>query len=186
MKTKLFFSVCIACLATGISHGHTQTMPASHPVVAGAVVAAPAERTVVTHEPDGTTTTTTTTAYYNDFDKNHNGVLDSDEFYNYAYTAWDVNHDGYLSPDEWRMATTRWYGATPTQYKTYTYWDKNGDGRIDPSEFDTTVSSTNLYSTWATSPTHTINNDAYAAASFRLRDLNGDGVISMDEWRQSM
>ena len=74
--------------------------------------------------------TTTTTSYYYDFDKNKNGILDSNEFYNYAYTAWDANHDGFLSPDEWKLATVRWYGPASAQYKTYTYWDKNGDGHI--------------------------------------------------------
>ncbi len=185
MKTKLFLSICFACMAVGIPHGHTQTAPASRPVSTTTAVTAPATQTTVTENADGSTTTTTTTSYYYDYDKNHNGILDSTEFYNYAYTAWDMNRDGYLSPEEWKLQTARWYGPAATEYKTYTYWDKNGDGRIDATEFDTTVSSTNLYSTWATSPAKTITNDAYANASFRLRDLNGDGTITMEEWRNS-
>jgi Ca2+-binding EF-hand superfamily protein len=186
-KTCLLASVCFACLAFGIPHGHAQEAAASAPIVATTAPATtPATQTTVVKNADGSTTTTTTTSYYYDYDKNHNGILDSAEFYNYAYTAWDANHDGYLSPDEWKLATVRWYANTPTEYKTYTYWDKNGDGRIDPTEFDTTVSSTNLYTTWATGPNTTIDNNAYAAQSFRIRDLNGDGVISMDEWRASL
>jgi Ca2+-binding EF-hand superfamily protein len=84
------------------------------------------------------------------------------------------------------MSTARWYPTAPTEYKTYTYWDKNADGRIDSTEFDTTVQATNLYTTWAGGPNKTITNDVYASQSFRLRDLNNDGVISMDEWKASL
>jgi len=185
MKTKLFLSVCFACLAVAIPRGHTQTAPASQPIASTTATAAPATSQSTVVNADGSTTTTTTTSYYYDYDKNRNGILDSNEFYNYAYTAWDMNRDGYLSQEEWKLQTARWYGPAATEYKTYTYWDKNGDGRVDSTEFDTTVSSTNLYSTWATGPSKTITNDAYASASFRLRDLNGDGVISAQEWNTS-
>lgn len=163
MKTR--FLLTTACLA----------------LIAGAAQAADV---LVTTAP-GTTTTRTTT-YYVDYDANHNGILDSNEFYTYAYKAWDMNHDGFLSPDEWQMQTPRWYGPKNVSYQTYTYWDKNGDGRVDSTEFDTVGAATNLYSVWDVNADNRIENDEYAAASFRLYDLNNDGVLSMDEWKNAL
>lgn len=133
---------------------------------------------------DGSTTTTTTT-YYVDYDKNNNGILDSNEFYTYAYRIWDTDRDGFLSDEEWKLNTVRWYGPATTTYQNYTYWDKNGDGRIDASEFDTTATATKLYQTWDTAGSG-INNDIYATQSFRIYDTNGDGVLSIDEWRNAL
>jgi len=153
-------------------------------VAATIVTETPTSNTTVQKNADGSTTTTTTN-YYVSYDANHNGILDSQEFYKYAWTAWDANHDGYLSPDEWKLATVRWYGPKATTYQTYTYWDKNGDGRIDPTEFDTTSAATNLYQAWNPSGV-AINDDTFAAQSFRMYDTNGDGVLSLDEYRNAL
>jgi len=177
MKKTLLLTAALTALSIGAAN-------ATSSIVTSTAVSPTTSSTSVQKNADGSTTTTTTT-YYVDYDKNHNGILDSNEFYHYAYTAWDANHDGYLSPDEWKMSTARWYGPASTTYKTYTYWDKNGDGRIDPTEFDTTVASTNLYQTWDTAGTG-ITNDTYAAQSFRLYDTNGDGVLSIDEWKGAL
>src|SRR5690606_942340 len=121
-----------------------------------------------------------------DYDKNNNGILDSQEFYTYAYSIWDTDRDGFLSDEEWKTNTVRWYGPTTTTYKSYTYWDKNGDGMIDATEFDTTATDTKLYSVWDTNADSRIENNEYAAASFRIYDLNADGVLSMDEWKSAL
>lgn len=188
MKTSLFLSTaaCFALLSIGIARAEDGTVANSAPVINTTVTAAPSTSTNVIKNMDGSTTTTTTTTYYVDYDKNNNGILDSKEFYNYAYTAWDLNRDGWISDAEWKVSTARWYGPTSTQYKTYTYWDKNADGKIDASEFDTTITATPLYTTWDVNGDGTIGNDEYAAASFRLYDTNNDGVLSMDEWKYRM
>lgn len=147
------------------------------------IVTAHAQSTVVQQNTDGTTTTTT--YYFNDdFDKNNNGILDSDEFNTYVYSRWDTNRDGYLSDAEWERSLTRWSRAPQSvEYKTYSYWDKDGDGRLDPAEFNTVVSSTRLYQVWDEDADNIIEADEYANATFRLYDLNGDGHLSMDEWK---
>jgi len=177
MKKLLMLTAAVSVLGAGAAYAGANVVTTTSVVPA-------TSGTVVQKNADGSTTTTTTT-YYVDYDKNNNGILDSNEFYTYAYSAWDANRDGFLSPDEWNVNTVRWYGPANTTYKTYTYWDKNGDGRIDATEFDTTAATTNLYKMWDTSGTG-INNDIYAAQSFRLYDTNGDGVLSMDEWRSAL
>lgn len=192
MNTKILMTAaaCFALFSTGISVKHAKaedgTTAASMPVVAASSAVTPTSSTVVTKNADGSTTTTTTTAYYVDYDKNNNGILDSNEFYTYAYRIWDTDRDGFLSDEEWKLSTARWYGPADTTYRTYTYWDKNGDGKIDATEFDTTVASTKLYSIWDVNADNQITNDEYAAASFRVYDLNNDGMLSMDEWKAAL
>lgn len=185
MKTKVLLTTaaCFVLLSVGIAKAEDATIAASAPIMTSATV--PGTSTVVSKSADGTTTRTTTT-YYVDYDKNNNGILDSNEFYTYAWRIWDTDRDGYLSDEEWKLSTARWYGPANTQYKTYTYWDKNADGRIDSTEFDTTISSTNLYAMWDKNADSRIENDEYAAASFRVYDLNADGVLSMDEWENAL
>lgn len=145
-----------------------------------------ADQTVVTTNGDGSTTTTTTsTRYYYANDVNDNGILDSQEFPKYVYHRWDADSDGFLSDEEWNVSTVRWYGPSNTYYKTYTTWDKNGDGRLDPSEFDVVVTETKLYNSWDVNADSTIESDEYAAATFRLYDLNNDGQLNMQEWKSA-
>jgi|GEM_PF-1833132 len=189
-KILMTAAACFALLSTAVSVQHAKaedgTVPNSMPVVSTTAPVTPTSSTVVTKNLDGSTTTTTTTAYYVDYDKNKNGILDSNEFYTYAYRVWDTDRDGYLSDEEWKLSTARWYGPTSNTYQTYTYWDKNGDGKIDATEFDTGAASTKLYTVWDTNADSQINNDEYAAASFRVYDTNNDGVLSMDEWRSGL
>lgn len=191
MNTKILMTAaaCFALLSFGShvkpAHAEDGTVPNSLPVATSAPVT-PTSSTVVTKNMDGSTTTTTTTAYYVDYDKNKNGILDSNEFYTYAYRIWDTDRDGFLSDEEWKLSTARWYGPSSSTYQTYTYWDKNGDGKVDATEFDTGAASTKLYTVWDTNADSQINNDEYAAASFRVYDLNNDGVLSMDEWKSAL
>ena len=153
-------------------------------MVLGVGIANAAEQTVVTQNPDGSVTTTTTT-YYFDQDANNNGILDSQEFNRYVYTRWDRNRDGFVTPDEWNVATTRWYAPQTATIKTYSAWDKNGDGRLDASEFDVVVKDTNLYRVWDANADNTIESGEYATSTFSLYDLNKDGTITIDEWKQA-
>ncbi|MCF8495263.1 MAG: hypothetical protein K9G62_01195 [Alphaproteobacteria bacterium] len=152
-------------------------------------VAQAAEQTIVTtaQNLDGSTTKTVTTTryYYPDNDLNNNGIIDSTEFPVYAYNRWDRNGDGFVTDDEWEVGAVRWYGPANNEYKTYTYWDKDGNGRIDPSEFGTQLTTTNLYSIWDTNADNTIQGDEYAVATFRLYDINNDGQMSLEEWKNA-
>lgn len=141
------------------------------------------QRTTVTTNNDGTITTTTTRYYY-DQDLNNNGILDSQEFPGYVYRRWDRDGDGFLSDEEWQLSSGRWY-SSPSTYRTYTAWDKNGDGRLDSTEFDVVVRDTKLYSTWDIDADNIITGDEYASATFHLYDLDGDGEISMQEWKNA-
>lgn len=153
-------------------------------IVGTAGIAYAAQETVTRTNPDGTKVTTTT-YYYSDYDKNNNGILDSDEFNRYVYTRWDRDRDGFLSDEEWELSTTRWYPTGVKSYKTYTAWDADGNGRIDPNEFDTLVTTTNLYNAWDANADKVIQGDEYASATFRLYDTNNDGALSLDEWKKS-
>ncbi len=162
----------------------TLAATATMAILAGAAFAA--SETVVTTSPDGTKTTTTTTRYYYvDRDANNNGILDSNEFTTFVWNRWDRNGDGFLSDDEWQVSAPRWYGPSNETYKTYTAWDKDGNGRIDPDEFGAVVTTTKLYDTWDTNTDATIEGDEYASATFRLYDMNNDGVLSIDEWKNA-
>lgn len=151
---------------------------------AGAARAEEQKTVSVTQNPDGSTTTTTT-RYFIDRDANNNGILDTAEFPGYVYRHWDRNNDGFINSDEWDMSTVRWYAPGTTTYKTYTAWDKNGDGRIDSSEFDRVVTDTKLYSSWDSNADNTIESDEYAAATFRMYDVDNDGQLSLAEWKRA-
>lgn len=129
--------------------------------------------------------TITTTRYYYDRDVNNNGIIDATEFPTYVYSRWDRNHDGFISSDEWDSGRVVWYGPKTTTVKTYTAWDKNGDGRLDPTEFETVVGDTQLYNQWDTNADKSLEIGEYQAATFRQHDLDGNGTITIDEWKNS-
>lgn len=140
--------------------------------------------TVTTTAVDGTTRSTTRTYFNTPLDLNHNGIIDSTEFTPYVYNTWDLNHDGVVTQEEWAAVSGRWYGApTQTTYRSYSYWDKNGDGRITPDEVDSNIAATKIYSAWDINNNNMIDDDEYEAATFRMHDTNGDGSISLAEWR---
>jgi Ca2+-binding EF-hand superfamily protein len=124
-----------------------------------------------------------TAYYYTSYDKNHDGVIQPEEFNTYVYTRWDHDGDGFLSDEEWQLATKHWYTPSTVEYKTYTYWDKDNDKRLDPSEVQTLVSETSLYSLWDVNHNGTLENDEYASATFNMYDDNHDGTISLTEWK---
>lgn len=167
MKTFIF-----ACLAMGASA-----------LISTAAFATDVHKTVSV-SPDGSTTTTTTRYYY-DKDVNDNGIIDSDEFPSYVYSKWDRNRDGFISSDEWDTGRVYWYGPKTTTVKTYTAWDKNGDGRLDVTEFDSVLADTKLYDTWDVNADKSLDISEYHAATFRQHDLDGNGTISIDEWKNS-
>jgi Ca2+-binding EF-hand superfamily protein len=153
-----------------------------------ASVAAVAQETVVSSSSDGTTTKTTTVTryYYDTQDVNQNGIIDSREFAPYVYSRWDLNRDGYVSTAEWNHVSRVWYNKpTQVEYSRYSYWDKNNDGRITADEVESNITQTKVYSTWDVNANDLIESDEYAAGTFRLYDVNGDGLISMEEWKLS-
>lgn len=153
-------------------------------LISTAAYAADTQRTVAVN-PDGSTTTTTTTRYYYDSDANNNGIIDSTEFPSYVYARFDRNHDGFISSDEWDTGRIYWYGPKTTTVTNYTLWDKNGDGRLDPSEFDVVVNDTKLYSSWDTNADNTLEANEYIDATFKQHDLDGNGSITREEWKNS-
>jgi hypothetical protein len=125
---------------------------------------------------------TVTETYTYSYDKNHDGIITSDEFSTYVYQRSDLDADTYLTTDEFDFLTNRWYKPYDVKYETYTYWDQDKDNRLDANEVETIVAKSGLYSKWDSDLNGELNNAEFAAGTFKAYDDNGDGNITITEW----
>lgn len=118
------------------------------------------------------------------YDKNKDGFIQQDEFTTYLYSRSDVDGDGYMGDEEWKMTTTQLYRPyKDLNYNTYAYWDNDKDGRLDTSEVTILVEKTDLYSKWDINHDGKVDNDEFEKGSFSAYDDNGDGTLSLSEWK---
>lgn len=118
------------------------------------------------------------------YDKNKDGFIQQDEFTTYLYSRSDMDGDGYMGDEEWKMTTTQLYRPyKDLNYNTYAYWDNDKDGRLDTSEVTVLVEKTDLYSKWDINHDGKVDNDEFEKGSFSAYDDNGDGSLSLSEWK---
>jgi Ca2+-binding EF-hand superfamily protein len=68
-------------------------------------------------------------------------------------------------------------------YNTYTYWDQDKNQRLDSNEVKTLIEKTGLYSKWDANTDGKVSNDEFAKGTFDAYDDNGDGALSLNEWK---
>ena len=127
-----------------------------------------------------------TSYQYTYYDKDGNGVIETNEFDTYVYNSFDIDRDSRISNDEWTYytkTTTTTTTTTPTiEYQTFDVWDADGDGYLDDNEVTTFVRDTNYYTAYDLDGSNTIDSDEYYLYSFNRYDTNMDGNISNEEW----
>lgn len=118
------------------------------------------------------------------YDSNKDGYIQQDEFTTYLYTKSDRDGDGYMGDEEWEMTTSQFYRPyEDVDYNSYTYWDQDKDNRLDSNEVKTLVEKTGLYSKWDTDTDGKVSNAEFEVGTFNAYDDNGDGFLSLAEWK---
>ncbi|MFA7275755.1 MAG: hypothetical protein WC043_03020 [Pseudobdellovibrionaceae bacterium] len=118
------------------------------------------------------------------YDSNKDGYIQPDEFTSYLYTRSDLNGDGYLGDEEWTLTTSQLYRPYKNvDVNKYTYWDQDKDNRLDNNEVKTLIEKTGLYSKWDTNTDGKISNDEFEKGTFTAYDDDGNGELSLKEWK---
>ncbi len=132
---------------------------------------------------DAEKSTETRTQTYS-YDTNGDGTIEPGEFTTYIYTRADTDRDGFLNDEEWKMNTSQLYRPYKgTETNTYTYWDQDKNGKLDSNEMKTLVEKTDLYSKWDVNRDGKVSTDEFSQGTFNAYDDNGDGSLSLTEWK---
>jgi Ca2+-binding EF-hand superfamily protein len=132
-------------------------------------------------------------------DRNNDGVVTRDEWRGERSGFWqfDVNRDGVLSGTEvWDTATGRRNNSRDIDWtaREFTNLDRNGDNRITADEWiydrDSFIRADHNRNNVVTrgeflNEDTTAQNRGNRVDRFRDFDVNNDGVIALDEWRES-
>jgi len=143
---------------------------------------------------------------YNTYDANRDGILDRDEYStsmerDRSFEYWDSDDDGLIENEEYTSGVrerydydgnemidrTEWDRPSPwsTELGSYEDYDMNQDDNIDKAEWDKRGGSFAYENTYDRDQDGNLNEEEYIDMTYDSSDLNGDGVMSYDEFEYS-
>lgn len=116
---------------------------------------------------------------FQQWDSDADAELDADEIHGNAFALWDSNGDGTITETEWQTGSELFLPADG-EVVAMDDLDGDGDSELDADEFAEGFDLSLLGETWSADG---LDESTFKQAYFELYDLNDDGQVTPDEWR---
>ncbi len=123
-----------------------------------------------------------TANYYNDWNTNDDDYLDDEDFYSSSYGTWDVDKNKIIDQEEWEHGYNYFY----RDYfdNDYNDWDINEDNYLTYKEYKRGIEKTGIYKKWDLDQDNILSDEELARGVFKAWDINDNGVIDPDEFKE--
>ncbi len=119
--------------------------------------------------------------FYNDWDKDNNGIVNKEDFLSKIYVVWDIDNDNLISDTEWHEGFENNYA----DFVDIEYFaiDTDGDGMLNFKEYIAYVEDMPIFETWDMNKDEKLNEFELSRMIFNLWDIDDSNFISVGEYQ---
>lgn len=125
----------------------------------------------------------TESAYFDKWDKDEDGKVDADEFYQSYVNTMDENGDGQIKADEWEIGLGAYYRGFDQQPEArFEEIADNTNGQISTKEAQNKLRELNYLDEWNTDGEAGLTEKELAKGVFFNLDEDGDGIVEAEKY----